>query len=73
MRKVLRMFPRSTRRALLHALLILSVFAGNAQAYVDPGTGSLLLQILAAGAVTAAVVFRRSISRILLLFRRAKK
>lgn len=67
------MFPRFTRRVLLPAFLALGVLAGDAKAYVDPGTGSLLLQILAAGAVTAAVVFRRSIGRILLLFRRAKK
>ena len=55
------------------AALLLLLFPGEAHAYIDPGTGSLILQLLAAGVVTVAVVFRKSISRLALLFRRTKK
>ena len=57
------------------ALLIgcfLLVTPQPAQAYLDPGSGSMILQILAAGLVTASVVFRRSIARVLGFFRRDK-
>lgn len=36
------------------ALAILTALGGRAGAYFDPGTGSLLLQMLIAGALTAA-------------------
>jgi len=36
------------------ALAILTASSGRAAAYFDPGTGSLLLQMLIAGALTAA-------------------
>jgi hypothetical protein len=36
------------------ALAILTALNGRAAAYFDPGTGSLLLQMLIAGALTAA-------------------
>lgn len=43
-----------------------------ALAYLDPGSGSMILQILAAGLVTVSVVFRRSIARVLGFLRRDK-
>ena len=41
---------------------LLSLFA-----YVDPGTGSLVLQLLVAGLLSAGVVFGRARSRVLAL------
>jgi len=38
--------------------------------YIDPGTGSLVLQMLIAGVVGTGVFFRRAVSR---LFRRGKE
>jgi hypothetical protein len=55
------------------ASLLLLLFPREAYAYIDPGTGSLILQLIAAGLVTVAVVFRKSISRLALLFRRPRK
>ncbi|MCA9726086.1 MAG: hypothetical protein R3E12_01030 [Candidatus Eisenbacteria bacterium] len=48
------------------------ICARPAQAYLDPGSGSMILQLLAAGLVTATVVFRRSLARVVGLFRRDK-
>ncbi len=39
--------------------------------YIDPGTGAMMLQILAAGILTAGVVFRRIFVWPLALLRRA--
>lgn len=41
-------------------------------AYLDPGTGSLLVQILIAVVLAAAATFRRFKSRILNLFKKNK-
>jgi hypothetical protein len=60
---------------LIDCSLLVALFAllpTPAQAYLDPGSGSMILQILAAGLVTASVVFRRSIARVLGFFRRDK-
>ena len=46
---------------------------GNAHAYIDPGTGSLVLQALVAGGITAMVFVRGVRDKILSLFRRGKK
>lgn len=45
----------------------------NAYAYIDPGTGSLVLQALVAGGITALVFFRNLRDKIFSLFRRDKK
>jgi hypothetical protein len=40
------------------ALAVLVVFSAPAYAYIDPGTGSYLLQLLVAGALGASVALR---------------
>ena len=42
-------------------------------AYIDPGTGSLVLQMLIAGIVGALAFFRGAIFRFFGFFRRSKK
>jgi hypothetical protein len=39
-------------------------------AYIDPGSGSLMLQLLVGSMLGAGLFFRQSISRVLSLFRR---
>lgn len=51
---------------------VFSLLPDPAMAYLDPGSGSMILQILAAGLVTASVLFRRSIARVFGFFRRDK-
>jgi hypothetical protein len=60
-------------RTLGLALALVLLMARDASAYMDPATGSLILQLLAAGFVTCMVIFRKSIARIAGLFRRGKK
>ncbi len=63
------------RSSLAHALplaLALSVLPGEAAAYIDPGTGSLILQGLIAAFAAAAVVIRGYWYRIKAFFRRDK-
>lgn len=59
-------------------LVVIAVLAGifvpgQAYAYIDPGTGSLVLQALVAGGITALVFLRNVRERILSFFRRDKK
>jgi hypothetical protein len=69
--------PRSRQILLLEgcllAVVFLLAFPRTGYAYIDPGTGSMMLQLLAAGLVSAALIFRRSLGRFLGLFRKAKK
>jgi hypothetical protein len=39
-------------------MLVFTTFAGNANAYLDPGTGSILLQGLLAGLLAVGVYWR---------------
>jgi hypothetical protein len=39
-------------KMLLNATLLLLIFPGVAHAYLDPGTGSLILQVVLAGVLT---------------------
>ena len=41
----------------------------NMLAYIDPGAGTILLQVLIGSCVGAAIFFRQGISRLLGLFR----
>jgi hypothetical protein len=61
------------RNAALLAGTLLLIAPHVAHAYIDPGTGSMVLQLLAAGLVSAALIFRRSLMRVLGLFRRGRK
>ncbi|MBK5276444.1 MAG: hypothetical protein JJE30_15545 [Desulfuromonadales bacterium] len=54
-------------------LLITIASAGNAMAYVDPGSGSLILQMLIAGVVGALFYFRKAFHSLCSLFRRKDK
>lgn len=38
---------------------VLAMASGSAHAYLDPGTGSVLLQVLLGGIATAAIVLKR--------------
>ena len=60
-------------RTLGLATALVLLVAPKAHAYVDPATGSLILQILAAGFVTFMVVFRKSIARVMGFLRRGKR
>lgn len=53
----------------LAALLMLAALPQDAAAYIDPGTGSLLLQGLIAGLAAGAVVLRGYWYRIKAFFR----
>lgn len=59
-------------RAAPPALLLLLALPREASAYIDPGTGSLVLQGLIAAAAAAAVVIRGYWYRIKAFFRRDK-
>ena len=41
-------------------------------AYIDPGTGSLLIQVLIASAVAIPLFFRGQVRRLMALFRRPR-
>jgi hypothetical protein len=45
-------------------VFVLIVVARPAYAYVDPGTGSMLAQLLLGGVMTAAVFFRSGVRRL---------
>lgn len=55
-------------RALLSVFLLSLILANPAQAYLDPGTGSMILQALAAGAVAVAIFWRSLLSKVKRLF-----
>jgi hypothetical protein len=47
-------------------------FCGLPSLYIDPGTGSLLLQILAGGIIASAVFFKRIWYSVFSIFKRKK-
>ena len=53
----------------LKIVLILMLLPGSVYAYIDPGTGSLLLQFLVAGVLGALFYFRQSIAKIVSFFK----
>lgn len=59
----------SFRRGALAAVLALGI-AGPAQAYIDPGTGSMLLQVIGAGIAGAIFYFREIRIKVMSLFSR---
>jgi hypothetical protein len=52
------MNPRKRSERLLLATLLVATLGASANAYVDPGTGSLFTQILLAGALGGAFAFK---------------
>jgi O-antigen/teichoic acid export membrane protein len=53
-------------------LVILVLFEGTAHAYIDPGTGSLIWQLLFSAAVGALFYFHKAILRLKTLRERRK-
>ena len=62
-----RAWPASAATA---ALLVL-VLGTPAEAYIDPGSGSMLMQLLLAGVMGGIVTFRAGLRRVFGLFRRS--
>jgi len=62
-----RVFNLKLLAGLIFTLFFAFVFAGPAHAYLDPGTGSLILQGLIAGIVAAGVAARLYWHRLLKL------
>ena len=58
------------RHILLPVFLVLFVLNGSAHAYLDPGTGSILLQALAAAVLAAGVFWQRITNFIKGLFKK---
>jgi hypothetical protein len=54
------------------AVLGLLVWPRQAHAYLDPGTGSLVIQTIIAGLAAVGYAFRSSLGRIASLFRRGR-
>jgi len=54
----------------LFAVLVPLVVATPAYAYLDPGTGSMIIQALAAGAVGAAIFWRNIVNKAKQVFSR---
>ena len=50
-----------------------AIFCALQPAYIDPGTGAIILQMIIAGLVGVAVFFRQAIARFFGLFTRKKK
>ena len=47
----------------LMAVLLLVVLSGPAEAYIDPGTGGMLVQLLLGGIMAGVVLFRSGLRR----------
>lgn len=61
--------PRNCWSSLLVCLAASLLFAAPAAAYIDPGTGSIVLQALIAGALGAAFAVKRFWKRIVAALR----
>jgi hypothetical protein len=59
-------------RAALVAALVLGT-SGTAQAYIDPGTGSMLLQVIGAGIAGAIFYFRELRIKVMSMFSRRQE
>lgn len=57
-------------RIILTSFFILIVYTGNAEAYIDPGTGSMILQATIAAIVGSAVTIKLFWQRIKIFFLR---
>jgi len=62
----------SGKSALVILAITVGLFASDAHAYLDPGTGSMIIQMLIAGAIGALVVIKAYWSRIVGFFSRKK-
>jgi hypothetical protein len=64
------MYATIFRCLVFTALLFFGTAAPGYAAYVDPGSGSLLLQAILASILGTVFFFRRSVSRVIGFFRR---
>lgn len=55
-------------RLVITSLILIGIEA-RAQAYIDPGTGALILQAIVAGFLGAVYFFRQRLARLMSLFR----
>jgi hypothetical protein len=65
------LLERHSRVPLVVLVALLTPLSG-AEAYLDPGTGSLLLQLLLAGFLGALFTVRRWAGRVVFFFRRSE-
>jgi hypothetical protein len=52
------------RPSILQAFLVLTMGTGPALAYIDPGTGSIILQAIAGGVIAVSLFWRRLVHRV---------
>ena len=64
--------PFQGRKSALHAALPLLLLAGPAHAYLDPGTGSMLLQVIRGGFAAIGVALKLYWDRITSFFQRGE-
>lgn len=62
----------SRKTTFMLATVFLGFLVSDAHAYLDPGTGSMIIQMLIAGAIGALVVVKAFWSRIVGFFSRKK-
>lgn len=60
-------------RLVLALILLLISSVRQAHAYIDPGSGSLIVQMIVAGVVGALFYFRKALNSFFSLFRRKDK
>lgn len=73
MRRFTRCGPPGIWSLLAGVITLNGVLATSAQAYIDPGTGSMLLQVMGAVVAGAIFFFRESLLRVKGLFGRRSK
>lgn len=57
----------------LRSLVVVALSAGDAMAYIDPGTGSLLLQMIIAGVIGGLFHFRRYLTSLISYLRNGRQ
>lgn len=62
--------PRTAMRLAAAAAVLLLLLEQPLEAYIDPGAGSMLLQLLLGGAMAGLVFMRSGLRRVLGWFRR---
>ena len=61
------------KKKILFLLTLFLLVQNNALAYLDPGTGSIILQLLAAAAASIAVFYGFILEKIKSIFKKIKK
>jgi len=63
---------KATVKCLVILFTVIVLFPGNAHAYIDPGSGSMILQLLLAGVAGAGMVCKLYWRRFTGLFRKSQ-